>query len=708
MQLPSSPGAAARSWWAEAERRAIFALVCGLGAAWSLAYFTATRLVSPSGTSGTILGDIVYPLAEATAGAMLVWAGRRASGATRRFFWWMALSTAMGLCGDVTWALLVIVEHEPPSPSVADVTYLASIAAIFPALYAQFGSPLRRSRDLLDSSMVVLLLAYVAISMVLRPQLAGGLTRAALVPVIESVLLLMAGVWAIVVALTAPVRPPLGVRLVSVGIVIQATSWLVYAYAVTVRGVADGSWIYTGWQISWAVMIAGAAATLLLRSRDAVRTRLMSSSPWVATAGLLALIGAIFVHSDVLRSSPGEVIVAALGLVILLGRLHLTVRDRGRLATQMHSLAETDALTGIPNRRAFERRLQQAAADTLAGGAPVGILVIDVDRFKMVNDGYGHPVGDEVLRQVTARVAASLRPTDTLARIGGEEFGVIAPGTTADSLPDLAERCHNAVSAYPIVVEGATIPVTLSVGGACMPGHAVHVDELMRVADRALYEAKDAGRNQVHVGGESAPQREIPIPETGVVAQLEALADRLDGEQAQQEHSLAMVDVTHRLCRSLGVSVAERRRCLAAARLHDIGKVGTPGHILRKPGPLTPAEKAVMQDHVRVGAELLAALPETCELAPIVAQHHEHFNGDGYPAGLAGDLIAIEARIIAVADAWTAMLADRPYRAALTLAAARTQLVEGVGTQFDPRVVGALLALIDGGALEADPERRAA
>ena len=708
MQLPSFPCAAARSWSPRAERRSIFALVCGLGAAWSAAYFAATRLVSPTGTSGTILGDIVYPIAEATAVAMLVWAGRRSSGATRRFFWWMAFSAAMGLCGDATWALLVLVEHEPPSPSLADAFYLASIGAIFPAQYAQFGSPLRRSRDLLDSSMVVLLLAYVAISMVLRPQLSGDLTPVAIVTVSQSVLLLMAGVWAIVVALTAPVRPPLGVRLVSAGIVIQATSWLVYAYAETVRGVADGSWIYTGWQISWAVMIAGAAATLLLGSRDAVRTRLMSSSPWVATAGLLALIVAIFVHSDALRSSPGEVIVATLGLFILLTRLHLTVRDRGRLAGQMHSLAETDALTGIPNRRAFERRLQEAAADTLAGGAPVGILVIDVDRFKMVNDGYGHPVGDEVLRQVTARVAASLRPTDTLARLGGEEFGVIAPGTTADTLPDLAERCHHAVSAYPIAVEGATIPVTLSVGGACMPGHAVHVDELMRVADRALYEAKNAGRNQVHVGGESAPQREIPIPETGVVAQLEALADRLDGEQAQQEHSLAMVDVAHRLCRSLGVSVAERRRCLAAARLHDIGKVGTPGHILTKPGPLTPAEKAVMQDHVRVGAELLAALPETCELAPIVAQHHEHYNGGGYPAGLAGELIAIEARIISVADAWTAMLADRPYRAARTVAAARAQLVGGVGTQFDPRVVGALLALLDNGTLEADPERRAA
>jgi putative nucleotidyltransferase with HDIG domain len=191
--------------------------------------------------------------------------------------------------------------------------------------------------------------------------------------------------------------------------------------------------------------------------------------------------------------------------------------------------------------------------------------------------------------------------------------------------------------------------------------------------------------------------------ETGVVAYLEELADELDSHQAAQEHSMAMVDDAAHLCKRLGVSVAQRRRCLAAARVHDIGKVGTPRHILEKPGPLTAAEMVIMQDHVRCGSALLAAFPETRDLAPIVAEHHERVDGRGYPSAKRGGEISIEARIIAAADAWTAMLADRPYRAALPLDEARRELLRGAGGQFDPSVVACLLDMLDQAASDAPP-----
>ena len=130
------------------------------------------------------------------------------------------------------------------------------------------------------------------------------------------------------------------------------------------------------------------------------------------------------------------------------------------------------------------------------------------------------------------------------------------------------------------------------------------------------------------------------------------LADRYAAGSARPD--CAIVDVADRLCGELGVSVDERRRCLAAARLRDVGKIGVPPGILGKPAPLTAAERRIQEDHVRVGAELLAALPETRELAPIVAEHHERFDGLGFPAGIAGSAITIEARIIAVAEAWCA------------------------------------------------------
>jgi putative nucleotidyltransferase with HDIG domain len=279
--------------------------------------------------------------------------------------------------------------------------------------------------------------------------------------------------------------------------------------------------------------------------------------------------------------------------------------------------------------------------------------------------------------------------------MGGEEFAVLAPGITLASIGVLAERCRHAVCASPIAVDGVSIPVTISLGAACMPGHAQHADELLRVADRALYEAKANGRNVVHVGFAGSPQRSIPIPETGAVGWLEALADRLDSEQACQEHSIAMVELADLLCKRTGASVAVRRRCLSAARLHDIGKVATPHHILIKPGPLTTAETLIMRDHVRAGVEILYACPQTRDIATIVGDHHERIDGGGYPNGKRGNEISIEAQIISVADAWTAMLSDRPYRAALSTGEACEQMLNGAGTQFEGSIVAALLDIVD-------------
>jgi putative nucleotidyltransferase with HDIG domain len=234
-----------------------------------------------------------------------------------------------------------------------------------------------------------------------------------------------------------------------------------------------------------------------------------------------------------------------------------------------------------------------------------------------------------------------------------------------------------------------------------MPGHAQHADELLRVADRALYEAKANGRNVVHVGFAGSPQRSIPIPETGAVGWLELLADRLDSEQALQEHSIAMVELAALLCTRTGVSVSVRRRCLTAARLHDVGKVATPLHILTKPGPLTTAETIIMRDHVRAGAEILAACPETRDIAAIVGEHHERIDGSGYPDGLAGDQIPIESRIILVADAFEAITADRPYRQHRSPEVALAELARCSGTQFDAGCVDALRRCVTGGLREA-------
>jgi diguanylate cyclase (GGDEF)-like protein/putative nucleotidyltransferase with HDIG domain len=688
-------------------RHALFAAVLVVCMGEAAAYLAGSITFAPESTGALVLEHAVSPLMEAVAIVLLVAAGMKASPPVRRFCRWMAVAAALTLAGDAGRGVLDILGAAHDRGSAIDLFDVAAALAMTAAVYAKFGSPLRYWRPLLDSSILALVVGYVTITVVVQPQLAHSLTGVEVLAAARSVAMLVAGLAAASALATSDVRPEPGAALVVLAIPVQALTSLLYAAAATTGPVLDGNPIYAGFQLGWGLMIAGAAALLIWRRRP--RRIVLPRVPLITmttTYGLIALLAAVMWHSRVLEADPLGVAVAWLGILTVLARLHLTIRERGTMAAEMRILAETDSLTGLPNRRRFDERLDETVAAHAGGGPDVAILVIDVDGFKRVNDGYGHPVGDEVLVELAHRIRGSLRPADILARVGGEEFVALLVGVDGGELFDVAERCRHEVAREPVRAEGFDIPVTISVGGAALPDHAATVEELVRVADRGLYEAKQAGRNRVHVGLASTPQRQIPIPELGVIGNLEALADRLDGAQALQEHSMAMVDVAERLCGALGVSTAQRRRCLGAARLHDVGKVGTPAHILGKPGPLTAAEQVIMQDHVRVGVEILRSFATTREFAAIVAEHHERFDGSGYPAGLAGSQISVEARIIAVADAWTAMLADRPYRPALPAAAARAELLRCAGSHFDPSIVAAFMELLDTGGL-GEPSARA-
>jgi two-component system cell cycle response regulator len=702
----------ARHAQADHPRRNAVALAAGLCAAEVGAYVVAMRVIGTSGMASKILADLIYPILEAVACVLLAVAWKRAPTRRRRLFLLgMTASTVLGLCGDMTWALLDLVLHQAPSPSVGDAFYIAGLAVLAPTLIAEFGSPLPRWRELLDISIAFSAVVFAGMQWLIEPQIERGLTGATIVAIAESGLALVAA-FSVLASLSAASRkPPLSVRLISIAIVVQAASWIAYTYVVQVQGVVDVSWFMIGWETTWSLLVVGAVASI--QGGPAETTSVpgtpSGASPRVLTAGLL-LVLAVFAlesHSGRLSMLADSFGLAVTLLVVV--RLQVALRDRGRLANAMRVLAVTDALTGVPNRRAFDERVDEAVSEARKNGLTVGVLIIDADRFKLVNDGFGHPVGDEVLRQIASRLITCVRPMDMVARVGGEEFALLAEDIDPARLAELGERCRRALAEQPVVVGAAVVPLTASIGAACLPDHAKGADELLRVADQALYEAKNAGGDRVHLGFADSPQRTFPIPDSAVLRRLERLADRLDGAQAQQEHSMAMVDVSARLCDVLGLSIAERRRCMGAARLHDIGKLGTPPFILTKPGPLTPTERLIVQDHVRVGVELLGSIPQTHEFAHVVGQHHERFDGHGYPDGKAGAEISREARIIAVADTWTAMLADRPYRSALTPEHARAELQAGAGRQFDPAVVSALIDLIDSGKLAppAAPRRAA-
>ena len=369
---------------------------------------------------------------------------------------------------------------------------------------------------------------------------------------------------------------------------------------------------------------------------------------------------------------------------------------RAELATQ----AATDPLTALPNRRTLEACLERAVEQARRTGRPLSLLVLDLDGFKEINDSQGHDAGDGVLRVTARTLEAALRPGDLAGRLGGEEFLALLPDTSSRAAWLVAERLRAAITAQ--TVEG--VPnVTVSVGVASFPGHGVSSGELLRAADSAMYDAKALGRDRTMVFSPS--QAAIRTERTeraqagleGYVGSVLALAVAVDArDPSTHQHSQAVAGYAAAIAVQLGLDGDRVEEVRIAGLLHDVGKVGVPDAVLQKPGALTDEEWVQIRRHPEIGARLLVH-PELSSIREWVLRHHEQPDGSGYPDGLVGSQIPIEAKILAVADAYEAMIADRPYRQGLSPLIARTELEEGRGRQFDADVVAAFLAFLSGG-----------
>ena len=374
-----------------------------------------------------------------------------------------------------------------------------------------------------------------------------------------------------------------------------------------------------------------------------------------------------------------------------------------RLATAVEA-ATTDRLTHVANRPMLLATLYEEVERAARYGRPLTVAFIDLDLFKPINDTYGHEAGDVVLEGVADVLRQSIRRSDIVGRYGGEEFVIVFPETTVDEATAVAEKLRILVSKQRFTVgadEG--ISVTVSVGLAGGHGQPLRVDDLLRDADAAMYAAKSLGRNQTYVFAEvdddSARIPRAPISKAARAAAVE-VAER--GRQAA-EAALASVimplphyrgrpssliaTIAMELARRLELPDAEVERVRVASLLHDIGKVGVPDEILEKPGPLSADEWQSVVQHPRIGQEILTRVAAVKDAAAIILHHHERYSGHGYPHGLRGSDIPLGARIVAIADAYEAMLSDRPYRKAIGHGAAVAELRAQAGTQFDPDLV---------------------
>jgi diguanylate cyclase (GGDEF)-like protein/PAS domain S-box-containing protein len=363
------------------------------------------------------------------------------------------------------------------------------------------------------------------------------------------------------------------------------------------------------------------------------------------------------------------------------------VTERRRLEDELRRSARTDVLTGVHNRAHFT----ELAEASLAEGAH-GFALLDADHFKQVNDTHGHAVGDAVLVELAARLGGALGPEDRLGRWGGEEFAVLLAGVRSDDeLLECCERLREAVCTRPFAAGDVEIEQTISVGAVRGRGS---LDALAEAADRRLYAAKRRGRNRVALlpdaPGTATAARE---PEGIGMARALAFAAGLRDEQPEAHASEVSLYATL-IAERLGLEEAGVWRCRLGGWLHDVGKVAIPDSIIDKPGTLDGAEWDLMRTHPATGADIVARFAQLRDAAATVRHHHERFDGTGYPDGLAGAKIPLEARIVAAADAYSAMTSARPYSAALAPAEAAEELRAAAGTQLDPEIVAALIDVL--------------
>ncbi|HEX5559015.1 MAG TPA: diguanylate cyclase [Gaiellales bacterium] len=379
-------------------------------------------------------------------------------------------------------------------------------------------------------------------------------------------------------------------------------------------------------------------------------------------------------------------------------RLRQSMAELEQARAEAELRANTDDLTGAYNRRHFA---QIASASLASAAERSALLLIDADHFKQINDVYGHAVGDAVLAELAQRLRSSITADDHLARWGGEEFAVLLRDVSSEAeLAERAERLRYAVSETPIEHEGIRILLTTSVGAVLAPEGA-SLDALVERADACLYTAKYQGRNRVSLEPE-AGGRAVSIREPEVIGMARALAfassqrEGIPEEHAEQVARLAML-TAERLQLPVGIALL----CRIGGWLHDVGKIAIPERILTKPSALEAAEWAVMRTHPVVGDKIVRRVAGLHDAAPAVRHHHERFGGGGYPDGLAGEAIPIEARIVCAADAYSAMTTNRPYSAARSPQEAAAELRRSAGAHFDPKVVEALLAVLglDGEAI---------
>jgi two-component system, cell cycle response regulator len=497
----------------------IFTWVAVAGASWLVLYAALTAAAQRMPSLAFLVGDVLYLVPIVCAAVLSVFAAGRTVGRVRVAWRLLAVSNVLWLAGEVAWvAYDAFRPGGAPVPSVADVgwmlRYVAALAAVLIGL--RVGSLLRGASALLDAVLVAVGVAALCWRLFISPLIPGTWTAAEVATLAYPVFAVSIMSVLIGVLLSGHRRVPVSMLLVCAAFGVSAIGDVGFSYLVVANSYTTAFGGASWWNMFWeaAAVLLCLAAVLAVQQREGAVERPELDRD-VAT--LPALVAAITVGGLALadsaragRLNPVTLGVAGLMVAGLLVRQSMALRDRTRMADTLHRAAITDGLTALYNRRFMDELLRIEAERAVRNRSPLSLIMVDLDRFKNINDEYGHPAGDGALVQTADRLRRAVRACDVTARYGGEEFVCLLPDTSEDTALEVAEQLRLAVCSTPAAVtHGSSAVLTASLGVATVePGDrdsTVEVDRLVHAADQALYRAKASGRNRVVGSHRPAP-----------------------------------------------------------------------------------------------------------------------------------------------------------------------------------------------------------
>ncbi|MGZ4395705.1 MAG: bifunctional diguanylate cyclase/phosphohydrolase [Gaiellaceae bacterium] len=652
-----------------------------VGVAW-LACYAAVLALRPGGERGLLVfSDTVYLVPIALAAVLAAVAAGRAARGLQVFWALVSVSVAIWLAAEILWSVRELSTGSVPFPWWTDVLYLASFTVMPIALLIAFRPSLRLvgRATLLDALLLTGGLALLWWWVVLRPlPITGDVAALAVIapPVV--------GLFALGILVSTRLLPArqgtMALKVAGHGLAVATIDAGIYARTIVAGGYSSGAWLDLGSQ-SQAVLVA-LAAYIAIRGLDRRSDWARSRKP--ASAGAGALVAGVFsILAGVLLAarSSNRISTALIAVAVALGVL-VVLRAWVAVAPTRRASA-TDPETGAFRPEWFQQRLRHLAGGARTYGDPFAVALVELDGDRRA--------GVEVARRLVDQAG----PGGAVARLSDARLAVLLPSVEAAEALARAELLRGGIASHPV----GTPPVTVSVGVATWE-RTRGIEALLEAAEDALETAHRLGGNQIWA---ARPGSDAAFD------QLVALVGEVDAREGDDpDHSRTIASLSRDLAVALDLDPEAVGRTYFAGLLHDVGKVSVPEWVLRKPSGLTNDEWATVARHPLKGAALLARVDELRDAASVVANHHERWDGRGYPGGLAGHRIPVEARIIAVADSLVSMTAERPYRPAMSVTGALTDIWRRSGRSYDPAVVSALFGFAREGRLPTPPAAVAA